>query len=497
MSERVLVLSLLRAGDALVHLPALASLAAPDRELHLLVQAAGKPAAELLAPFATVHVLPINYLGGDVAPIASLLAHLTELAFDRVVNLTLKPFAGELAERIAPGRVEGFILKDGRPKLTSPWLRLLNDWGTAAAVSVVHYADIYSHAVGNPRRDPQLVLSAEDQRWWSETRANIPAGTPLVLVQLSTSEGKKTYPRALYAELIALLGETLRDAQFLLLAAPFEQAEVESFCATVGSRARPLVCTLAQAACAMRDARLLISGDTALVHLAALCRTRVLLLSSGSSAFRELGPVGEGHVVLQANFPCGPCRHDTSCIVRSDGQFPCTEAIPPGYAAEVAAAMIAGSPLPAPTISIVRTYLSRFDERGLVDYTPLGERSAADVCAAVVRADLLDRTAGVSATPLDLRPLSPDGREALISMAAVIDAFALKGRTGDSSRVTAALIGASDFVVLEMAQHLAARLRELPRNPADTSLTEEIARRTKGLLKELDSLRARINTQLA
>ena len=491
MTGRILALSLLRAGDALVHIPALAALAREDLELHVLLQAAGGPAAELLAPFARVHVLPVNFTGGDWSPLEPTLASLRALQFDRVVNLTLKRFAAELGERLAPGRVEGFGLPSGQPRLTSPWLRMLNDWGTAASLSVVHYADIYAQAVGGERGAPALRPAESDEAWWSAARAEIPAAAPIVLLQLSTSEKKKTYPRERFAALAAQLAASVPDAALLVLASPAEMAEAFAFCERVGGRARPLVCSLAQAACALREARLLITGDTALVHLGALAGARVLLLSSGSSAFRELGPIGAGHIVLHANYPCSPCRHDNGCVVRQDGFFPCTEAVPPEFAVHVARALLLGQPLPSAPGAMVRVYQSQLDARGLVDYAPLGEPSPADRLAALLRAHMLAPLLGELPAPRTAA-LSTAQRAALVSMAQVIDALALRARAGESAQpqVQAALQGASEFIVLELAQHLATRFRELRPRGTDPGRIAE-------LQAELARLRQRIDEQLA
>lgn len=480
--ERLLCVSLLRAGDALVQLPAIANLAQPGREVHLLLQPVAKPAAELLAPFAQVHFLPRNYIGGELD-----LSAVTPSvpALDRVLNLTLTKPAAELAERLAPGRAEGIVLRGGRARFTSRWLELLDDWGVCAPLSVIHYGDIFSRAVSASPRAPELHHSEQDALWWAKARRDISTSAPLVFLQLTTSEAKKSYPRARFLELALALAHSHPDAILFALGAPAERERVRAFSQASGGRVRPFDCTLPQAACALRDASLLISGDTALVHLAALAGARVLLLSSGSSAFRELGPMGAGHTILHANPPCAPCKHDLGCIVRSDGVYPCTKSIEPLFAAEVAGALLRNQPPPVPSSPLVSAYASTLDGRGLVSYTNLGIPTPADLCTAVLRAHLLaDLAPGLPSTPDEIPEISSQARDALRSMAALLDGLLVRAQFQDRAPLDRALQVTREFMLLELAKHLSGRLV--------FGLPERVPR----LLEELKTLRARVERWL-
>lgn len=459
MSERILVLSLLRAGDLVVQLPALAALRAqrPDAELHVLVQASAQPAVALARGLAQVHRLPVDHQGGPTEALAPVLSELQALDVSLVVNLTFRPFAAELAERIAPERVVGLACPRGRMRITTPWFSYLNDWGSTAALSVIHYADVFCQAIGRPFTDPGLRerLTAEDQASWAETRVRLGLEqAPFVVLQLSTSEDKKTLPRDLWARLSARLAALVPDVRLLVLAAPNEAAEVATFCREVGALMFP--CSLTQAACALADARLLVSGDTALVHLAALVGTQVLLLSCGSSAFRELGPYGPGHWVLQAAFPCAPCRHGPMCLFEQP-TYPCARAILPDGAAQIAAALVTGAPHSAPLMGMI-AYRSQSDDRGLMTYQAQSQAPPDEACVEVFRAHLVSRLMGpIPQGPTRSRS-APENR-CLSSFRQVVSA--LRARLcGDGSALGTALRQTDSAFVIEFGRAVAERLQE-------------------------------------
>ena len=471
LMSRTLVLSLLRAGDTLVHLPVLAALRAadPGGELHVLVQAAARPAVALLATQAAVHRLPVDHQGGPLGPCAAVVDELRARDFDLVVNLTHRVFAADLAAAIGGRRQLGLVRRDGAPAVSSPWLAALNDWGTSAALSVLHYADVACQALGLARADPGLVarLSPAVEEWWRAARERLaldpgaPGARPLVALQLTTSEAKKTWPAARWAAFARELHARVPQAALVALAAPAEEDAVAA--ALAGTGARVLACALPEAARLLADAALLVTGDTALVHLGALAGAPVLLLSSGSSAFRELGPAGAGHLVLQAAWPCAPCAHDPGCLASARGH-PCVESVEPAFAAAVAHAMLEDRAPPEPTPGgRVALFRSALDARGLVTYHPVGAAPPDTASAELLRAHLLEAlpvAGGAARAPDAPRPPGPHERAALADLGAA--AAALRSRAGgrDPGGLARLLPTLQSPFALAFATAVAARLRE-------------------------------------
>ena len=481
------MLSLLRAGDALVHLRALAALRAadPGGELHLLVQAAAGPVEGLLATQAKVHRLPKDYLGGPLGPCAPMLESLRARRFDLVVNLTQRWFAGELASAIGGARTLGFVVVDGRPGVSSPWLSVLNDWGTQPLLSVLHYGDVACQALGLAAGAPDLRsrLPQPSKDWWRETSGRLFAGDgPMVALQLTTSEPKKTYPVDRWRALSAGLAARLPGVRQVALSAPSELEPVSA--ALRGTPAIPLACSLPQAAALLGEAALLVTGDTALVHLGALVEVPVLLLSSGSSAFRELGPAGNGHAVLQAQWPCAPCRHDGSCLASASG-YPCAGSVEPGLAVEVAAALSSRGSLPAPPPGGPAVlFRSLLDGRGLVDYQPVGGSPPETACAELLREHLLSGLPVAFAPPLrgrppEKRPLEPGERAPLEEWRGCVSALRGEAEGKDPGAMGRRLPEVKSPFVLAFASAVLARLRDGRRERA-------------GLLAELVRLEGRL-----
>ncbi len=57
----------------------------------------------------------------------------------------------------------------------------------------------------------------------------------------------------------------------------------------------------------------LLSGDTGTLHLAAHLGVPCLAIFFGPAFVFETGPYGKGHIVLQAEPSCGPCKEDAVC----------------------------------------------------------------------------------------------------------------------------------------------------------------------------------------
>jgi hypothetical protein len=105
---------------------------------------------------------------------------------------------------------------------------------------------------------------------------------------------------------------------------------------------------------------LLVTADTGVLHLAAALGTPTLALFFGPAYGPETGPYGPGHLIYQAEAPCGPCREGAcrlrQCLARPD----------PDMAARLAAALLKGreeTPEPPPGHRVWRTGLDAFGQR--------------------------------------------------------------------------------------------------------------------------------------
>jgi hypothetical protein len=119
----------------------------------------------------------------------------------------------------------------------------------------------------------------------------------------------------------------------------------------------------------LREAHLLVSGDTGILHIAATLGTRTVAMFLRPASCFETGPYGEGHYVLQAEPPCHPCTEAGAACPEPI----CQAMIPPEAVADLAVSLCTEGeptsllPLPGGT----RLYRSEFDPLG-VTYAPLG-----------------------------------------------------------------------------------------------------------------------------
>jgi ADP-heptose:LPS heptosyltransferase len=118
----------------------------------------------------------------------------------------------------------------------------------------------------------------------------------------------RLWPPEYYARLGDRIARELRAA-VVLTGAPSDR----DYCGKIadGMDPRPVVAagelTLGQSAALIREADLLVSGDTGPLHIAAAVGTRVIGLYGSVNTDRSR-PIGEGHVVLKKEMWCLPCE---------------------------------------------------------------------------------------------------------------------------------------------------------------------------------------------
>lgn len=199
---------------------------------------------------------------------------------------------------------------------------------------VVHAVEDHLAAVaplgidtGTADRRLELRLGAEDVRWAGELleREGL-AGRPAAALNLGASHPVNRWPAGHFAELACRLDAGLGVAS-ILVGGPLDRELADAVvtgCADarvvdmVGRTSLPRTGALL-ARCAVA-----VSGDTGPMHMATAVGTPVVALFGAADPGRT-GPVGEGHIVLQAReVPCVPCR---SRVCRHIPYLECMERI--------------------------------------------------------------------------------------------------------------------------------------------------------------------------
>jgi len=393
--KEVLVVNLTRMGDLLQTTPVMAGLKAqyPGVRITLLVNAAFAGACRIV-PFADrvieFDVAAVKALLRDpratfVAPYRILeeaLGRVNEVEYDLVLNFTHTHDSALISSLVRGKEVRGITAGPcGERRIEHPWQRYLFQVVLSRAYNPIHLCDIYARAAGV--RPPAVRLHAVFSPRAAEAArallasAGVEDGRPLVALQAGASHPLKRWPAASFAEAARLIARGAQ-AQIVLvgsageeeLGAAFRAAFAGPFADLVG---RTDVETLAEV---LRRCRLLVSNDTGPLHVATAVGTQVIDLSLGHVSFRETGPYGEGHYVIEARLPCVPCAFHVECT-----DPVCWKAVRPEAVADLAIRLLRGEEperlddrFPWDTVQVYRSFAG---EDGLVDYRPLVMRPPA------------------------------------------------------------------------------------------------------------------------
>ena len=197
---------------------------------------------------------------------------------------------------------------------------------------VMHAVENHLKAVAPLVGDPgtldqrlELYLGGEDKRWAEELLARESLnGKMLVALNLGASHPVNRWPTRRFAE----LSDKLQAAGFgvVLVGGGSDRELADAVLADCADRPLDLVgrTSLLQLGALLERSSAVVSADTGPMHMATAVGTPVVALFGAADPART-GPVGEGHLVLQAaGISCVPCR-SRSCS--SEKKLACMEAI--------------------------------------------------------------------------------------------------------------------------------------------------------------------------
>lgn len=308
-------------GDAALMTPALRAVREhfPDSALHVLVAEEVVPLLQHLPGLARVWAFPRRR--GSAKPALSwpVIRALRRERFDRSVDFGGNDRGAIISllcgarERLGPLWPGGFLgrrfcytrthrmLPGGHQSLTN--FQLLSAWGIAAP----ECPTLEIHA------DPGLAKVAEQL---------LPR--PVILCHIATSQPKKEWPLAQWAELYRGAAAAGQELVFSTGITPREQALLEDLKRLLpGVPTLPVLPDLPTFLAVLKRARLFVSGDTGPLHLAAGLGVPTVGLF-GPSPANKWAPLGPQHRALQVE-RC-VCGFDTSvCLCAS----PCMATLSP------------------------------------------------------------------------------------------------------------------------------------------------------------------------
>ena len=384
MRKQVLIINVTRMGDLAQTVPLLRRLEEewPGVAIDLVIDTRLTPMAELLPGLRHVHTYHFetvfkNSQGGPrgdepLSPdIAAWTHSLAAIGYDRVINLTFTRWSGLLAAAIGASDTRGAVTTKGVSILKNPWLAYCVDMHQFRRFNRFNVADLFALGGSGLGSHQPIHFTVPSQAVeWARTRdaASRTLGLPLVAVQVSASKAKKTWRPEYFGQTMAALSRqtpcvfvltgTANDAADIAVAVTaYRAAGGTSECCDMVEQT-----DVQQLAALLQECQLVLASDTGPIHLAVGVGTAVINISVGHVDFRETGPYGPGHWVVQPVLDCAPCDMAEACT-----HHRCKDLIVPKQVAELARHVLGLAPFPEHWTG-VRVYQSAIDADGLVCY---------------------------------------------------------------------------------------------------------------------------------
>ena len=330
--KNVLIINLTRMGDLIQTTPVMAGLkdAYPDVRITLLINSAFAEICNYI-PFVD-RLISFNMDGfilggrGEFPSLVSKYRYMEEtledinsVGYDCVINFTHTKVSAAIMSLIRAKEFRGFIADNkGHSLIKHPWLRYFFNIIPGRIYNPFHLCDIYIKAGWAIPKEKGLFLEVPEDVFdtaRSELRkAGIRDGDFVIGFQPGASERHKMWATDRYVELARRLTSRL-GAKVLVFGSGGERALGEEIKMGGGSDVIDMVgkTSLKELAAFLKCCNLLVSNDSGTMHIATAVGTRVIGISLGAAYFRETGPYGKGHVVIESTVPCHPCSFHVKC----------------------------------------------------------------------------------------------------------------------------------------------------------------------------------------
>jgi ADP-heptose:LPS heptosyltransferase len=380
--KQVLIINITRMGDLIQMGPLLARLheELPGVSVDLVVDRRFAPVASMLDGIRDIISFDFHDLiDSSRSALKDAVALYQEIAnwarpmldrrYDRIVNLTFNRPSALLAGYLgAPDIRGGRSAWDGGIVVDNAWMAYFTDLHHFRRMNRFNLVDVYAMGGSRPGSFAPLhvTLAPESVEWARRFLvAEQPAPDQWIAVQAGASDIMKAWRPAHFGVALAALTERWKGGVLFIGAQSERETVAQVIQAYRGAGGRnPFLnavgrTSLDQLASLLAECRLLLTNDTGPMHLAVAVKTSVIDLSVGHVDFRETGPYGAGHWVLQPDLDCAPCGFEQVCAHHS-----CKDRLAPGQVADLMLHALGVGPFPS-GVSHCRIYESGIDEDGL------------------------------------------------------------------------------------------------------------------------------------
>lgn len=289
--------------------------------------------------------------------------------FRAVVNLTHDSFSGLLAAALNPEVLRGLSTDpSGKLLAKDPWTLYMLSLLLYRRLNLLNLVDVFAHFSGGPaiRSTPRFFVDEESRRqaaqWLGEKRED----GCIIGFQPGANKAERRWP----AESFAALGRRLVEkhgARILVFGSRDEEALARSIAEAIpGAKSFAGMTGIPGLAALLERCAILVTNDTGTMHVAAALGVRIVALFESSAYFRETGPYGSGHWIIQSRqtLDYGERSADELSRIR---RIP-TEAV--SVAVGALLAEIRGTASPTFQAGGADHYRSIWSE-GVVDYLPV------------------------------------------------------------------------------------------------------------------------------
>ena len=306
---KVLIVSLLRLGDMIMHAELIPAVRKkyPQAEIHFLINSQFSFAQDLFPDVKAWHHLDRNKIQQILveqtqSPRAAFhcldqtVQQINAEKFAVVFNATHNQLSLRLMDLIEAPQKHGAAYHDGKKiAFSNRWLAYFNDQFSELKASRFHYIELLHKAldleVGSIRHQQERISGP-------------------ILLQVLTADPKKNWSIAKFKQLKESILHKNPEEKIFAICSPSEKEDLLK----IFSKDEILAVSLVQAKEALNSAKLLITGDTSIQHLAASVGTPTIALHLGSADPAKTSPWLLGSQVLQGSSACSPCRHSDKCF---------------------------------------------------------------------------------------------------------------------------------------------------------------------------------------
>lgn len=308
-------------------------------------------------------------------------AQLEAEKYDVMVNLSHSDLSAVMGQMLNIPEVRGIQSNDeGHKVITDSWLMYFSGILSFRRFNTFNLVDIYQLGGGVVPASRRLLIDAEGpEEAGRRLLAELGVGPEetVIAVQAGASLKERRWPSVKFARSADILVEKW-GGRVVLLGAPGERELVEEVAVAMKNPALNLAgkTSLEQLIGVVKRAKVIITNDTATMHIAASVKTPIVALFLVHAFAAETGPYCDRAVILEPIIPCFPCLHSSQCP-----HYACLDNVTPDMAA--AAAEIAVSRVrpedciaEEPQFPGVKVSVPFFDKQGVWDIRPIIRRRA-------------------------------------------------------------------------------------------------------------------------